>query len=604
MPVASPDDGLGDAPPEQAEETPQPAVRGGKEPAQDDRRRGALGVPRRFAGLAGIVDPADRLVGVRIAGVDAGEVVERRPPGVVLGERADTCLLEAAERLVERGAERPVDGHHLAGRLHLAAEAAIGAGELVEREARQLDDDVVERGFEGGDGRTGHHVRDLGEAPPDGDLRRDPGDRVARGLRGQRRRARDARVDLDDGVLGRVRRERELDVAAALDAERPDDREGRTPEPLMHGVGQRLDGRDDDGIPRVDPERVHVLHRADGDARVVGVAHHLVLDLLPADETLLDHDLADRAGAQAGADAFAIRRLGLDDAAAGAAERECRPDDRRQPDLGERDLDVAGLLDDPRGGVRLLDPVEQVAERLAVLGHPDRLERRAEEPDRVAVEHAGRCHRRRQVEGGLAAEPGQQALGLLLGDDCLDRLDGERLEVDDVGDRRVGHDRRRVRVDQDRPHALRAQGATGLGPGVVEFGRLADDDGAGPEDQDRGRLRAGRGHAATAHSLPDMSGRRFRRGSKASDGGRAVSALVIHARHPSPSLSDSRRSRPTRTRAVSGNDLVMTGGVSWQPRRTGRTPRARRAAPARPPGGTGRSRSACRGGAALRRSRR
>ena len=96
-----------------------------------------------------------------------------------------------------------------------------------------------------------------------------------------------------------------------------------------------------------------------------------------------------------------------------------------------------------RRRVRLLDAVEQVAERLAVLGHADGLERRAEQLDVVALEDAGLGQRHRQVQRGLATEPGQQALRLLLGDDRLDRLDRERLEVDDVGDRRVGHDRGR-----------------------------------------------------------------------------------------------------------------------------------------------------------------
>ena len=337
MPVASPIDGLGHAAAQQPEEPPQPAVGRREELAQDDRRRRALGVARRLAGLARLVDPADRLVGIGVAGVDAREVVERRRPAGVLGERPDAGLLEAAERLVERGAEGPVDGHHLAGRLHLAAERPVGAGELVEREARQLDDDVVERGLERGDGRAGHDVR--GSRPAAARPRSAP--RPGRsGSRSPSRpaptSATDARVDLDDRVLGRVGRERELDVAAALDAERPDDRERRAAQPLVDRVGQRLDRRDDDRVAGVDAERVDVLHRADRDARVVGVAHDLVLDLLPADEAALDHDLADRARAQAGADALAVGRLGLDDAAAGPAEREGRPDDGRQADRLER----------------------------------------------------------------------------------------------------------------------------------------------------------------------------------------------------------------------------------------------------------------------------
>ncbi len=122
-----------------------------------------------------------------------GEVVEARRPGRVLGQRPDARLLETAERLVERRAERPVDRHHLAGRLHLAAERAVGGRELVEREAGQLDDHVVERGLERGDGRAGHDVRDLGQPPAGGDLGGDAGDRIAGRLARQRRRAADPR---------------------------------------------------------------------------------------------------------------------------------------------------------------------------------------------------------------------------------------------------------------------------------------------------------------------------------------------------------------------------------------------------------------------------
>ena len=250
----------------------------------------------------------------------------------------------------------------------------------------------------------------------------------------------------------------------------------------MDRIGERLDGRDDDRVARMDAQRIDVLHRADGDARVVGVAHDLVFDLLPADEAALDHDLTDRAGAEAGADSLVVGVLGLDDAAARAAEREGRPDDRRQPDLLERagNRDVAFRLrrafDDPRRRVRLAEPVQQVAEPLAILGHLDRLERRAEQLHVPSLERARASKRDREVERRLAAESREQSIRALPRDHGLDRVDGERLEVDDIGDLRVGHDRRRVRVDEDGPNALGTERTTGLRAGVVEFGRLADDD--------------------------------------------------------------------------------------------------------------------------------
>src|ERR671921_572041 len=74
----------GDPPPQQPEQPPQPRVRRLEEALQHDRRRAALREPGALAGLAGIVDPADRLVLVGIAGVDPGEVVERRRPRRIL----------------------------------------------------------------------------------------------------------------------------------------------------------------------------------------------------------------------------------------------------------------------------------------------------------------------------------------------------------------------------------------------------------------------------------------------------------------------------------------------------------------------------------------
>jgi hypothetical protein len=48
----------------------------------------------------------------------------------------------------------------------------------------------------------------------------------------------------------------------------------------------------------------------------------------------------------------------------------------------------------------------------------------------------------------------------------------------------VGHDRRRVGIDQDDAVALLAQRLAGLRAGVIELAGLADDDRAGADDQD------------------------------------------------------------------------------------------------------------------------
>ena len=142
----------------------------------------------------------------------------------------------------------------------------------------------------------------------------------------------------------------------------------------------------------------------------------------------------------------------------------------------------------------------------------------------MALEDAGLGQLGRQVERGLAAQAGQQALRPLLGDDRLDGLDGQRLEVDGVGDLGVGHDRGRVRVDEDRPHALGPQRAAGLRPGVVELGGLADDDRAAAEDEDGRRLVARLGHARPP--APDGGHEAVEHGQRVERAGRALGVVL------------------------------------------------------------------------------
>ena len=115
------------------------------------------------------------------------------------------------------------------------------------------------------------------------------------------------------------------------------------------------------------------------------------------------------------ADDLAVRRLGLDDAAAGAAERERRPDDGRQPDRRRSArLDVLVASSTMQLGAygwsirssRSRNASRSSAMWIASSGVPrSRIG--------VALEDAGLGQRRREVQRGLAAEAGEQALGPL-----------------------------------------------------------------------------------------------------------------------------------------------------------------------------------------------
>ena len=277
--------------------------------------------------------------------------------------------------------------------------------------------------------------------------------------------------------------QRELAVAAALNAERIDDIDRRGAEHLVFLVGERDRRSDDDAVAGVHADRIEVLHRADRDRVAEAVADHLKFDFLPARDALFNEDLRDRREREA------VRRdlhqllAVADDAAAGAAERECRADDDRIRDLLGELQRVLHRGDDLRGNAGLIDALHRILEDLAVLGLIDRLRRGAEQTDVVLFEKALLRELHRKREAGLAAEAGKDAVRLFLFDDALDRGQRERLNIDVVCHGVVGHDRRRVRVDEDDLDAVRLEGAAGLRARVVEFRSLTDHDRAGADDK-------------------------------------------------------------------------------------------------------------------------
>ncbi len=464
---------------------------------------------------------------------------------VVAAETFDLDLVEAgetglepAQRLLQALLEGAADRHHFADRLHRGGQRVRGAGEFLERKARNLGDDVVDGRLERGRRRTaGDVVGDFIERVADRELGRDLGDRKSRGLRGQRGRTRHARIHLDHdhAAVGRI--EAELHVGAAgLHPDLAQHRDRGVAHDLVFLVGERQRRRDGDGIAGVHAHRIEVLDRADDDAIVLLVAHHLHLEFLPAEDAFLDQDFVGRGGIEPALDDVEKFFLVVGDAAAGAAHREGRPDDRGQPDLGQRHQRFAermllvalaafvlaerplpfefrqrlagdllpfgvvfvavGLLQRRRIGeprLRRLQPDlgHGLAEQLAVFRLVDRIRRGADHLDVEFLQRALPAQRQGAVQRGLAAHGRQQRkaagndIAFLL-DDLGDDLRRDRLDIGRIRQLRIGHDRRRVGIDQDDAIALFLQRLDRLRAGIIEFAGLADHDGTGADDQDGG----------------------------------------------------------------------------------------------------------------------
>ena len=277
-----------------------------------------------------------------------------------------------------------------------------------------------------------------------------------------------------------------LDVRAArLHPDFADDRKRGVPHDLVLPVGERLDRRHGDRVPRVHPHWIQVFNRTHDDAVVRPVPHHLHLVLLPTKQAFLDQHLAHRRKVQPAGHDFLKLLPVVGDPAPHPAQRKRRPDHLwKAADFGR----VPARLLDGVGGARTgnlqTNLLHRLLKRLPVLPLMDRLRIRPDHAHAVLFQHPRLHQRHSAVERRLAPEGRQQRVGLLPLNDPLHHLGSNRLHIGPVRELRIRHDRSRIRIHQNHFITLLLQGFTGLDAGVVEFAPLPDDDRTGANEKD------------------------------------------------------------------------------------------------------------------------
>ena len=234
----------------------------------------------------------------------------------------------------------------------------------------------------------------------------------------------------------------------------------------------------------MNPHGVQVLDGTDDHHVIGGVPHHLQLVLLPADNRFLHQDLVGGRGVNPRHDHLLVLFPVVGDPPPGSPQGVGRTDNGREPHhfhYLHRLLEVVG---EPGGGDSQADLLHGSLEEGPVLGLLDGRELGADELHTIFFQDPSLRHRHRHVEGGLPPQGGKEGVGALLFDDFLQILRGHRLDVGPVGEVRVGHDGGGVAVQEHHLVPFLFQRLASLGAGVVELARLADDDGAGADDDD------------------------------------------------------------------------------------------------------------------------
>ena len=227
-------------------------------------------------------------------------------------------------------------------------------------------------------------------------------------------------------------------------------------------IGQRLCGRNNNTVSRMDTNRVKILHTADGNAVIVSVTNDLELDLLPSRDTALDEHLPDHGVVQAlnndGDELFLVLR----NAAARTAHGIGRADDDRVADRVGKVHSSVDILDNQALRDRLTELLHRLLKALAILRLLDGIERRTEELHTVLRQDPLLCKLNGKVQSRLSAERSEKAIRLLLGNNLRQEFHRQRLDVNTVGDIGVRHDGSRVAVDEDDLQPVFLQCTAGL----------------------------------------------------------------------------------------------------------------------------------------------
>ena len=283
---------------------------------------------------------------------------------------------------------------------------------------------------------------------------------------------------------------RELNVGSARHADRIHNPVGIILQTLLNFLRDGQHRSDTETVSGMHAHRIDIFNETDGDLLPLGVADHFQLQLLPAEHALFHEHLPDQAGGKPARHDLAELLHVIDDTAAGSAHRIGRAEHHGITEFvcnGFRLFHRVGWLGVRNGNT---ESRHGLFEFDAVFTTLDRVKIDADHLHIVFGEDALFMKFGRKVECSLSAEVRQERIGLFLGDDLFKALCGKRLDVGVVRHAGVRHDGGGIGVDQNDLVSGPSERLACLGPRIIEFTCLSDNDRAGTDDQDLFDVRA------------------------------------------------------------------------------------------------------------------
>ena len=249
------------------------------------------------------------------------------------------------------------------------------------------------------------------------------------------------------------------------------DFDGQRAQIMVIIVAQRLTGGNHNALACVYTQRIEIFHVAYGDAIVISVAYHLVLDFFPAFERFFDKHLRGKGQSflRQSPQFFGI----IAKSATKASQGVCRTHYDRITQFGSHIQSLRHTV----GGTAAygLDTylVQALDKKLTILGVNDSLHRCAEHLYAVALEDAVTVQLDATIQRRLPAEGQQDTVGTLFLNNLGHKIWRHGQEVDFVGKALGGLHSGYIGIDQNSGYALFLHGLERLRSRIIKFAGFA-----------------------------------------------------------------------------------------------------------------------------------
>ena len=396
--------------------------------------------------------------------------------------KSEAPFFQRADSFLKGFLEGSADAHNFADRAHLRAQLIIHPLKLFKGPAGKFDNYVISAG----DVLIERSVLPARKVAQRKSCRQFGGykrDGETGCLGGKRRRTGGAGIDFDDNQPVGDRIVGKLYVGAPDDANVADNPVSLFLHPILQIPGNCQHRSRTETVSGVNSDRIYIFNKADSNHAVIFIADDFQLEFLPAEDRFLNQDLMDEGSLKAAGRYRLQFFFVVYNAAAGSAHGVGRADYNR---ISKRICYLQSLVNAvgfTASGYVNPDPRHSFLEFNTVFTALNSVCLNTDDLHMIFIQHTAAAEFGAKIETGLAAEIRQQCIRTFLGDDRLNPVGIQRLDVCNVSDLRVRHDGSRIGIDKHNFVAQASQRFAGLCAGIIELTCLANDNRTGSDDQ-------------------------------------------------------------------------------------------------------------------------